>query len=372
MGRNTRTETQEGFSTSEIRSYAAIVLVLAAIDVAASVLLPDVVGAIQCSRPPFWFLATALVGIARRGRRGRPVTLCAATARCRDGASRHDAGPHGVRWLCGIAFFIWRNWFINPDGALFPMKFMVDVPAKGFHVTHDEMWELYIHSKFWLYTNDYFGWSVARSYQVLSCAAGAVFVFLLLTCCRRLLPQHWPLAFLACVSGGYMQLFFGDVENYTLMTTVVMGYFLASVRAIDAGMSIVHPAILLALALTFHLEAGFLLPSLVYLLVLASTRGQAVQVVVALTGFVLVVAGTFLFFHLEGCRSATWSRTVRPSGTAVRSGRCSRRRLLSTIWQIANLAFLLVPSWVILFLLSPTVASRSTPSTCICSWPPRE
>jgi hypothetical protein len=213
------------------------------------------------------------------------------------------------------------------------------------------MWELYVHSKFWQYANDHFGWSVVRSYQVLSCTAGAAFVFLMLTWCRRFVPRHWPLAALACVSGGYMQLFFGDVENYTLMTTIVMGYFLASARAIDGRTSVVYPCVLLALALTFHLEAGFLLPSLGYLLLVAARRGQGLAIVVALICFVLVVAGTLLFFHLEGLPITdlvAHSQAFGDSGPF--------RQMLATpsfeyYSQITNLAFLLVPSWVILVAL---------------------
>ena len=351
MGRSTRTETPEGFSPSEIRFYAAIALALAAIDVAASAIYLTSSERSSVPGPLFGFsqlrwwgvlAAAGAVGSVALARR-LPV---AATARLDTALVRM-----AFAGACGIAFFVLRSWFINPDGALFPMKFMVDVPAKGFHATHDEMWELYIHSKFWLYVNDHFGWSVAVSYQALSCAAGAVFVFLLLTWCRRLLPQHWPLAFLACVSGGYMQLFFGDVENYTLMTTLVMGYFVASIRAIEARTSFVYPSILLALALTFHLEAGFLLPSLVYLLLLGSQRGQGFHVVAALAGFVLVVAGTFLFFHLEGLPIGdliAHSQAFGDSGPF--------RHMLATpsfeyYSQIANLAFLLVPSWVILVAL---------------------
>src|SRR6187397_1780876 len=101
-------------------------------------------------------------------------------------AATSRATPSAGRWFdsaivramlvlaSGVVFYALRNWFINPDGEAFPMKFMVDVPLRGFHPTHDEMWELYIHSKFWAFTNTTLGWSVAQSYQVLSCAAGAV------------------------------------------------------------------------------------------------------------------------------------------------------------------------------------------------------
>jgi hypothetical protein len=238
------------------------------------------------------------------------------------------------------------------------MKFMVDVPTNGFHATHDEMWELYIHSKFWSYVNDHFGWSVVLSYQVLSAAAGAVFVFLMLTWCRRVVSQHWPLAFLACVSGGYMQLFFGDVENYTLVTTIVMGYFLASLRTIDAHSSIVYPAILLALALTFHLEAGFLVPSLAYLLLVAFKRGQGLQSLVALTAFALVVAATLLFFHVEGLPIGDLIRHSHAFGGGGPFWQMLVTPSREYYWQIANLAFLLVPASVILLAL---IAYRRIP-----------
>jgi hypothetical protein len=350
-GRSTRAETRGGLSTSEIRCYAAIALTLAALDVAASVI--DLTASQRSSDPGALFgfsqlrwwgvLAAAVaVGLAVRARR-LPVAAM----------SRLDTVWMRMAFAaaCGIAFFMLRSWFINPDGALFPMKFMVDVPAKGFHATHDEMWELYIHSKFWLYTNDRFGWSVAASYQVLSCAAGAVFVFLMLAWCRRLVPAHRPLAFVACVSGGYMQLFFGDVENYTLMTTLVMGYFVASASALDRRTSILYPALLLATALTFHLEAGFLLPSLVYLLFVASRRQPGSHIVAALIGFVVVVAGTLVFFHLAGLHINDLIAHSQAFGDSGPFRQMLATPSLDYYFQIANLAFLLAPFWVILFAL---------------------
>jgi hypothetical protein len=289
--------------------------------------------------------AAVALGLVALGRRLPP----AVTARLDTTAARMAFAA-----ACGVVFFLFRSWFINPDGALFPMKFMVDVPAKGFHATHDEMWELYLHSKFWLFTNDRFGWSVAASYQVLSCVAGAVFVFLMVAWCRRVAPRQWPLAFVACVSGGYMQLFFGDVENYTLMTTIVMGYFLASARALEDRTSIVYPAVLLAAALTFHLEAGFLLPSLVYLLFVAARRRQGWQVAAALTSFFLVVAGTLAFFHLAGLPIGDLIAHSQAFGDSGPFRRMLVTPSLDYYFEIANLAFLLAPCWVILVVLAVT------------------
>ena len=82
--------------------------------------------------------------------------------------------------VCIMVFLLLRNNFINYDGQAFTEKFHRDVAISGAHVTHDEMWELYVHSRFWYYTNRFFDWSVTFSYQVLSSIAGGVFIFFLL------------------------------------------------------------------------------------------------------------------------------------------------------------------------------------------------
>jgi hypothetical protein len=232
---------------------------------------------------------------------------------------------------------------------------MVDVPARGFHATHDEMWELYVHSRFWFYTNAYFGWNVALSYQVLSCVAGSAFVYVLLTYCQGLVPKKSTWAFLGCIAGGYMQLFFGDMENYTIMTALVMAYFLASLRFLARRGSVVWPSVLLTLALTFHLEAGFLVPSLAYLLVMAWRRNQQLHVSVALASTMAIVAGTLFFFHAHGLPIGdlfTHSHAFGDDGHF--------REMLVTpsvgyYVQIATLSVLLAPAWM---LLVPLLVSR--------------
>ena len=113
----------------------------------------------------------------------------------------------------------------------------------------------------------------------------------------------------------------------------------------------VLPSWLLAAALVFHLEAGFLLPSLAYLWVVAWSQRQRRQLALAVAGFMFVVAGTLLFFHFAGLPIGDlFSRShafgdeghflqmlVTPSGDYY--------------FQIANLAFLLVPAWVLVPLL---------------------
>jgi len=254
----------------------------------------------------------------------------------------------GFSILLVAVFFLLRNRFINYDGSMFAEKFANDVPLHGAHVTHDEMWELYLHSRFWFYANRMFGWSVELSYQVLSSVAGGAFILLLMYYCTVMFPERPVLAFVICVSGGYMQLFFGDVENYTLTTTLIMAYFLASALFIKGRWSIITPSVILAAALTFHLLAGFLIPSVLILYYIAWRRGEKRSVVMAAGMFCAIFGLTLLFFHFNDLPI----RDLWYNSHAMGFGGHIRQWLVDPspgyYFKILNLAFLLAPVWIML------------------------
>jgi hypothetical protein len=249
--------------------------------------------------------------------------------------------------LVGV-FFLLRNHFVNYDGSMFAEKFARDVPLYGAHVTHDEMWELYLHSRFWFLTDRMFGWSVELSYQVLSALAGGAFVLILMYYCSVMFPDRPVAAFLICVSGGYMQLFFGDVENYTMTATLIMAYFLASTLFIRGRWSVFTASVILAAALTFHLLAGFLIPSLLVLYRIAWKRGEKRTVLAAAGTFCAIVGLTLLFFHLNDLPI----RNLWYHSHAFGHGGNIRPRLVDPspryYFEIFNLAFLLAPVWILL------------------------
>ena len=197
-------------------------------------------------------------------------------------------------------FFLLRNRFINPDGLAFTPKFLRDVPLRGAHVTHDEMWELYLHSRFWLLTHRLFGWSVPLSYQFMSSVAGAGFVVLLVAMARRLSGPRARLLVLAVISGGMMQLFFGDVENYSLTSALILAYLFTGWLATTGRISSFGPGLILAVAMTFHLLAGWLLPSLAYLILLDWRRGRRVMASLAGLAVPVIFGGTLVFFAHHG------------------------------------------------------------------------
>ncbi|HAW52199.1 MAG TPA: hypothetical protein DCX54_07720 [Flavobacteriales bacterium] len=245
-------------------------------------------------------------------------------------------------------FFLLRNNFLNPDGVDFAEKFARDIPLYGAHVTPDEMWELYLHSRFWFYTNQYLGWSVQTSYQVMSCLAGGVFIFLLLTYSPRLYPESPFIAFMMCISGGYMQLFFGDVENYTLTTTLILAYFLFSALFIEKMASILLPSITLAIAITFHLISGFLAPSLLILWWISWKRGEKKLLPYAGIGFIIPIGLTLFFFHFNGLPiNSLWYKSVAyNNGLGIVS--MLVKPSLKYYFAMANLIFLLMPTWICL------------------------
>ena len=257
-------------------------------------------------------------------------------------------GPIAVALLAALVFFLLRSNFLNQDALDLAGKFERDVPLRGAHVTHDEMWELYLHSKFWLYTNRWLGWSVALSYQVLSALAGGAFVALLLHYANGILPERPVALTLLVATGGFMQLFFGDVENYTLTAVAILAYLHGSARYLRGRTSVVEPAALLALAMTCHLLAGWFVPSLAYLGLRALRQGRLREAGLAAAVFLGVLGLTLAFFHFNGLPIGALFRESHAFGSGGdvldKLARPSARYYLGLI----NLLFLLVPSFALL------------------------
>ena len=232
--------------------------------------------------------ALVLVAAAAAGSVGRRLRL------------DHRAAAPLAAALAFPIFFLLRSNSLNPDGNGFTPKFEMDVPRLGAHVTHDEMLELLVHSRFWFYTHRWWDWTVVFSYQVLSCAAGAVFVFALLRLARRLTPEAPALFLAGLLGGGYMQLFFGDVENYTITTALVALYLLSAWRFLADETPLWVPAGVLGVAISFHLVAAWLGPTLLYLCLVSRQRMGSARTAwrsAALAAAIPLATAVYLQFH---------------------------------------------------------------------------
>jgi len=198
-------------------------------------------------------------------------------------------------------FFLLRTNVLNQDGNMLTPKIERDVPLVGAHLSHDELLELFVHSRFWHYAHSWWGWSVVFSYAVLSCVAGSLFVYGLMRLAPRLAPERTWLFLLGALSGAYMQLFFGDVENYTITAAIVVLYVLAACRFLTRESPLWVPALVLAVAVVFHLEAGWLLPSAAYLAMVSRLRaGSLREAMRSGACAAAVIAIVFVFFHFNG------------------------------------------------------------------------
>ncbi len=106
-------------------------------------------------------------------------------------------------------------------------------------------------------------------YALLSCLAGAFFVFLALSLSYSLGKENKEkvLAFVILISMGTVQLFFGYVESYTLVYVGIMAYFLFSLWFLEGKCGLILPTIALFFSISLHPSALYLLPSLIYLCV---------------------------------------------------------------------------------------------------------
>ena len=111
------------------------------------------------------------------------------------------------------------------------------------------------------------GLDAGSSVALLSALAGSLFVVVLWSCSRRLSKggagRWFAFSFVLCT--GASQLFFGHVENYTLVSLMMLLFFREGLAIADGEGSLVRAGLLAAVALTTHPLAGFLIVPLLVL-----------------------------------------------------------------------------------------------------------
>ena len=281
-------------SSSELRAWIAIVMATAAIYGYGSFLSRADLFGVDLFRTigPWTYVGWAAAAFAAAG------LLGAANPRL---AIDRQATAVIAAVLSWPLFYLLRTNWLNADGNMLTPRFEADVPQMGAHLTHDEMLELFLHSRFWSYTHQWWGWSVVYSYQVVSCAAGVVFAYAIVRLTRRVAPAAPWLFIAGALAGGYMQLFFGDVENYTVTAALVVLYALAACRFLAGEVHLALPAVVLAVAICFHMEAAWLWPSALYLAVISRRRrGDVTEATVSAAAAGAIILATFVYFHFHG------------------------------------------------------------------------
>ncbi|PKO22498.1 MAG: hypothetical protein CVU38_09140 [Chloroflexi bacterium HGW-Chloroflexi-1] len=179
----------------------------------------------------------------------------------------------GLRWgvalLASIPFYLFRIRHVRWGDANILVKAIPHPDVKLTYVWQAPL-DVFVHAKAWALGNRLFGWpDPTPVYWISSALAGVVFVWILLGLASWLGRDRGERALLfgLVATLGTMQLFFGYIENYSIMTVGVLLYIWLALRAMRGQTSIVWPAAVLALTHAFHPSTIILAPSLLYLAV---------------------------------------------------------------------------------------------------------
>lgn len=241
-------------------------------------------------------------------------------------------------------FLILRSHAPNPDGIALLEKIPRDVASIGSHVTHDEMLELYLHSRVYHYANGLLGWSVAQVYAVVSAVAGGIYLFILVLLANQAAPaSRFGFVGLA-LSGGYVQLFFGEIENYTMVATMILIYLAVAHLYVRRRAPLWAASGALSLAIAFHLLAGWLLPSLGYLFLLSKKRSEVRSIGGGILGLTLPLAAALAFLHFHGLPIQRLLDSSHVSGMGGNYARYLAPLQLEYHGGIVNVLALLLPA----------------------------
>jgi len=154
----------------------------------------------------------------------------------------------------------------------------------------------------------------ASVYQIVSIGAGVIYLVSLAVLSKGILAatERRALFVLGMASGGWMLLFFGYVENYSLFVLFVMLYCLVGIRVLKTGAARWLVVLLQILLVGFHLLGVTLIPATVYVvfhdtfvsrrIATLSSRvraGWVVVVAAAVIGTLLIAADRYLFFRFS-------------------------------------------------------------------------
>ena len=192
-----------------------------------------------------------------------------ATARACELASAHGRAALATALPAGLALG-WlarqRNFELGDSAHL--LNFLTyEVHMKGQLVTYDEPLELFLHSITYRALHTALDASVEHAYALLSVLAGGLAWLAVVRFWRRVEPRPAArgVALLLFASTASNQLFFGYVENYTLVAAASLFYVLVAERTLAGALPPTVAAFVLGAAASLHILAGWLGLSLLWL-----------------------------------------------------------------------------------------------------------
>jgi hypothetical protein len=186
------------------------------------------------------------------------------------GRSRHHLWFAALALISGVLFWVLRIQHLRWGDAEFIVKALAYTGADR-PIWTIYNWQapltIYLHAQLWLLLNPLIGVAVGTLYAITSVLAGVGFVYVLLClsdCLGRDRLEKVTICALVATTGS-IQLFFGYVENYTIMSTGVLLTLYLAVRCLRYEVSPTWPSLTLAVTNSFHPSTIVLWPALLYL-----------------------------------------------------------------------------------------------------------
>lgn len=179
--------------------------------------------------------------------------------------------------LAGLLFWLARLRHLR-WGDSYMLSVALSYPDLELRVVYN--WQapltVFLHQRLWQFVADpLLGWPVEQVYATVSIICGMIFVYVLLNFVTRLGRTVLEAAVLAglLLTAGAMQLFFGYVENYTIVSLGLLITLFLAWQSLHGDLSPLWPVLAFSLTNALHPSTVFLWPGLWLLAWLCWRRG---------------------------------------------------------------------------------------------------
>jgi len=252
----------------------------------------------------------------------------------------------------GVFFWIFRvKTYLLGDSFLRAREINLGGTLSNF----TEPFDFFLHVKI----SNFFGWDAFRTYAVLSVLFGIFFLFL----CQLLADllgkdyKERGLILSVILTLGANQLFFGYVESYTLVYVAIALFIFLSLYYLENQSKVLLPVLAFLLALSFHLLALMLLPSLLYLIYqergkypdAAKKTKRRGWIILTIATILVIAGGTILLQYYNPERKGLGYYLIFPLGKDQNYYSIFSS---SHLLDLANHQLLITPVGILIWLLS--------------------
>jgi len=246
-----------------------------------------------------------------------------------------------------MAFFLREAVPFYGDGYFFQKDIITNLPIK-----YAEVLTMLVYRAVYIALPDS-AKSGASAYQIVNTTCLILAVIILLYFARRIMREYLPFVIFTFLGFGANVLFFGHIENYTLVYIAMLLYLYAITRQKP---NILVLAFLLGISICLHLVALCLIPSFIYASWKMRAKDPAWHVsIISLGLFVLPFIVTVLFSFIAGMTPGRLFTEITASITTLSEH--TGQNYFASIFNIhhwldvMNLLFLGLPTFPIIALL---------------------